>query len=180
MGTAQNFDIELLRKINLNRNQNLDPAFKVVTNSVSPMIIAVPAGMIVATLIGKDTLQKQKTIFVCGSVLTAALITTSLKYAVDRPRPFVTYPDIDIVTPAGSPSFPSGHTSASFSLATSMSIAYPKWYVIAPSFVWAGTVAYSRMDLGAHYPSDVLAGAIIGSGSAYLCYRLNKWYLKKR
>jgi len=36
------------------------------------------------------------------------------------------------------------------------------------------------MDLGVHYPTDVLAGAIVGSGSAYLSYRLNKWYLKRK
>ncbi len=59
-------------------------------------------------------------------------------------------------------------------------MAYPKWYIIAPSFAWASAVGYSRMALGVHYPSDVLAGAIIGSGSAYLCYKLNKWVNKKQ
>ncbi|HEU4788615.1 MAG TPA: phosphatase PAP2 family protein, partial [Flavobacterium sp.] len=53
-------------------------------------------------------------------------------------------------------------------------------YVIAPSFLWAGAVGYSRMYLGVHYPTDVLAGAIVGSGSAFLCYKLNKWINKKR
>jgi membrane-associated phospholipid phosphatase len=81
---------------------------------------------------------------------------------------------------AGSPSFPSGHTSDAFATATSLSIAFPKWYVIAPSFLWACSVGYSRMDLGVHYPSDVMAGAIIGAGSAYLCYKANRWIQKRR
>ena len=57
---------------------------------------------------------------------------------------------------------------------------YPKWYIIAPSFAWASAVGYSRMHLGVHYPSDVAVGAIIGSGSAYLSYKANKWINKKR
>ncbi len=43
-----------------------------------------------------------------------------------------------------------------------------------PSYTWAVIVAYSRMDLGVHYPSDILIGAVIGAGSAYLCFRLNQ------
>ena len=75
---------------------------------------------------------------------------------------------------------PSGHTSTAFATATSLSLAYPKWYVVAPSFIWAGTIGYSRMHLGVHYPSDVVVGALVGSGSAFLCYKANQWINKKR
>jgi membrane-associated phospholipid phosphatase len=61
-----------------------------------------------------------------------------------------------------------------FATATSLSLAYPKWYVIVPSFAYAGTVAYSRMHLGVHYPSDVAAGAVIGAGCAYLTFLIGK------
>ena len=103
-----------------------------------------------------------------------------MKHTINRKRPFETYSDIEQATSSLGKSFPSGHTSLAFATATSLSVAYPKWYVIAPSFVWAGAVGYSRMHLGVHYPSDVFAGAIIGSGSAYLSYKANKWINKKR
>lgn len=173
---SQNADINILRGINLNRNKSLDPTFRFLTNSVTPLTIAVPAGYLSAYLIKKDSASKSRAIIVCSSIIIAGAVSTSLKYGVNRDRPFVTYPYIDKATSGGSPSFPSGHTSAAFSLATSVSITCPKWYVIVPSFLWATSVAYSRMHLGVHYPSDVLAGALIGSGSAWLSYKLNKWY----
>jgi membrane-associated phospholipid phosphatase len=172
---AQNLDIDWLKEINLNRNQSLDPSFRLVTNSVTPLVIAVPTYFLANALIKKDSVSKGRAIIISSSLILSGIISTSLKYAVQRERPYDEYPFIQKETSGGGYSFPSGHTSAAFSLATSLSIVYPKWYVIAPSFLWASTVGYSRMDLGVHYPSDVLAGALIGSGSAFLSYKLNKW-----
>jgi undecaprenyl-diphosphatase len=103
--------------------------------------------------------------------VSAGIITTFLKYSIHRPRPFITYHYLEKVTSGGSPSFPSGHTTDAFSIATAVSLAYPKWYVIVPAYAWAGAVGYSRMDLGVHYPSDVLVAAIIGAGTAFLWYK---------
>lgn len=176
---SQNADIELLRSINLDRNKNFDNTFKVITNSAAPISIALPIVMYGISHLKKDTLLLQKSVLIGASVFTAVSISTALKYSINRTRPFVDYPDIEKETSAGSPSFPSGHTSDAFSLATSFSIAYPKWFVIVPAYTWAGAVGYSRMDLGVHYPSDVLIGAIIGAGSAYLCYKAQKWLRSK-
>ncbi len=175
---AQNFDIDLLRKINIERNAALDPAFKLITNSVSPIGLGAPLIVTTIGFIQKDQTLKNKGYYMGATLLTSALITTSLKFAIDKDRPFVTYPEIQKLTSAGSPSFPSGHTSEAFATATSLSLAFPKWYVVAPSFIWASAAGYSRMHLGVHYPSDVLVGALIGSGSAWLCHELNKRYFK--
>ena len=175
---AQNLDIDLLRKINIERNAALDPAFKLITNSVSPIGLGAPLIVTTIGFIQKDQTLKNKGYYMGATLLTSALITTSLKFAIDKDRPFVTYPEIQKLTSAGSPSFPSGHTSEAFATATSLSLAFPKWYVIAPSFIWASAAGYSRMHLGVHYPSDVLVGALIGSGSAWLCHELNKRYFK--
>jgi membrane-associated phospholipid phosphatase len=183
-GLAQNADINLLKSINVDRNKSLDPSFKVITHSVTPISIGAPLVVFSVGLIQNDSTLKNKGIFLAETFLVNGFITTALKFSINRDRPFVTYPFIDKQTDAGSHSFPSGHTSASFAMATSLSLAFPKWYVIAPSFAWASAVGYSRMHLGVHYPSDVLAGAVVGAGSAFLSYKLNRWitgkYSKKK
>lgn len=177
---AQNTDIDILRKINVGRNKNLDNTFVFVSNSITPVSILVPVSVLCEGFSRHDSTIKNKGLYIGASMLICVGITYGLKYAVDRPRPFVTYPDIEKVSDAGSYSFPSGHTSDAFATATSLSLAFPKWYVIAPSYLWACSVGYSRMHLGVHYPSDVLAGAVIGASSALLCYKANQWISKHK
>ena len=177
---SQNLDIDILKNINLNRNKNLDHTFKTITNTTAPLSIAAPVIITTLGLIEHDSTKTNKGLCIGASMFLATSISVVLKYAINRPRPFITYPALDKVSNAGSPSFPSGHTSDAFARATSLSLAYQKWYVIAPSYLWACSVGYSRMHLGVHYPSDVLAGAIIGSSSAYLCYKANSWLYKHR
>jgi membrane-associated phospholipid phosphatase len=177
---SQNLDIDLLRKINLERNQALDPTFKFITNSVTPIGLGAPLIITSIGFIQKDQTLKNKGYYIGATLLSSAVITTTLKFTIDRERPFVTYPDIQKLTGAGSPSFPSGHTSEAFAVATSLSMAFPEWYVIAPSFLWAGAAGYSRMHLGVHYPSDLLVGALVGAGSAWLCKALNERLQNKK
>ncbi len=181
---AQNWDIDLLKEINLDRNKSLDPTFKLITKSVSPLSIGTPFAVFGLGLIQKDSSLKSKGIFMVEALCVNAFTTTALKLAFKRDRPFVTYPYLDKQADAGSYSFPSGHTSSAFALATSLSLAFPKWYVIAPAYLYASAAGYSRMHLGVHYPSDVLAGAIVGAGSAvlsnYLQRKISTQYSRKK
>ena len=177
---AQNFDIDLLRDINVKRNHKLDNGFKLITNSVSPVCIGLPLEIFATGLINKDKVTRNNGIEVGASFLLASCISGGLKIIVNRPRPFETYEDIEKEASAGSYSFPSGHTTAAFATATSVSLIYPKWYVIAPAFTWACLSGYSRMHLGVHYPTDVLAGIIIGVGSALLTHQSAKWIQTKK
>jgi membrane-associated phospholipid phosphatase len=128
--------------------------------------IGVPAGLLVAGVIGKDRDMRENAGYIASSTAISYGLTLLLKHIVKRPRPFVQNLKIVPVYRAGSTSFPSGHTSTTFATATALSMAYPKWYVIAPAFLWAGSVGYSRSYLGVHYPTDVAAGAVLGAGTA--------------
>jgi membrane-associated phospholipid phosphatase len=177
---SQNADIDILKSINKGRNANMDAMFLGITNSVTPASIVLPVTVLSVGFIKHDSTLKNKGACIAASILLAAGVSTAIKYGVDRQRPFVTYPFIEKAASGGSPSFPSGHTSDAFATATSMSLAFPKWYVIVPSYLWACSAGYSRMHLGVHYPGDVIGGAIVGAGTSLLCYKANQWIRKKR
>jgi len=170
---CQNVDIDLLKKINLERNTNLDRTFQYITDSAAIIAYGLLAIILLGAFIYKNTVHKRKAITIGASVLLSAIVASILKHTVNRSRPFDVYNFIQKVSDGGSPSIPSGHTTDAFAIATAICLAYPKWYIILSAFLWAFAVGYSRMDLGVHYPSDVLTGALIGSGVSLLCYKID-------
>lgn len=106
---------------------------------------------------------------------------TALAFAVERPlywvlknccrrrRPPDAIPAFEAVIHASDRfSFPSGHTMAAFLFATLAVMSYGA--IFAPLYVWAFGVGLSRVALGVHFPSDILAGAGLGIGLAYLLW----------
>ena len=173
---AQNWDINTVKKVNGWEMHNLSKAF---SHSGPILSVGIPTVMGVYALIQKDEPLLKDAIYIGTSVIEAVGLTYGLKYTFDRQRPYEKYPGlITPIEPEDSPSFPSGHTAAAFSLATSLSITYPKWYVIAPSAVWACGVGLARINQGVHYPSDVLTGAAIGVGCAFVNVYVNRWLNK--
>ncbi|HVZ55548.1 MAG TPA: phosphatase PAP2 family protein [Chitinophagaceae bacterium] len=174
------FDHGILREFSEDRRPGTTHFFQFLSNSNNDISLAVPASLFVAGLIRQDPAMKKNALYITESFAVSSLATIALKYGVNRPRPFTTDSLITKASDGGSPSFPSGHTSEAFSIATSLSIAYPHWYVIAPAYLWASSVAFSRLYLGVHYPTDVIAGAVVGSGSAWLTYKANQWLVRRR
>jgi len=178
--SAQNADIDLLRSINGSCSTTLRHYSTFISNTTTAVSLSTPVVMGVVALIEKDDNLLKNAIYVGAAIGVDGVMTYSLKKGVNRDRPYLTYPDIHPAAYETSNSFPSGHTSLAFATATAMSLKYPKWYVIAPSYFWACSVGYSRLNLGVHYPSDVLAGALLGAGSAFVTYKVNEWFWKKR
>jgi undecaprenyl-diphosphatase len=93
-----------------------------------------------------------------------------VKRKFKRLRPYQALPDVNTCPkPLQDSSFPSGHTTAIFSWIVPLLLTGGLWtIIIAPAaLVIAISVAWSRMYLGLHYPSDVAAGAVIGTVTAY-------------
>lgn len=90
-----------------------------------------------------------------------------LKNTIRRVRPFNAHDDIEnMVYPLDEFSFPSGHTSAAFMVA--MIITHFTPFLAIPAFIFAFLVGMARIYLGVHYPSDIIGGAIYGTGMAQI------------
>lgn len=174
---AQNWDVNTLKTINGWQVHGLSRG---LSESGVLLPVGIPTAMGIYALIQKDEALLKDAVYIGTSVIEAACITYGLKHLIGRERPYEKFPNkIHLVgNPEKSASFPSGHTTTAFALATSLSITYPKWYVIAPSAVWACGVGFARMNQGVHYPSDVLAGAAIGVGCAFANVYINRWLNK--
>lgn len=88
-----------------------------------------------------------------------------IKDNVKRNRPFIALSDVNRkIMPPDEYSFPSGHTAAAFIMANLISHFVP--YATAPIYMWAAIVGVSRIYLGVHFPTDVIAGICLGLASS--------------
>ena len=105
-----------------------------------------------------DAGRRRRWVRATGTVAGAYVISTSIKLAIGRKRPLVEDLPHLMATPTGL-SFPSSHSTSSFAAAR----AYGRLLPSGPLYVAAGGMAFSRLYLGVHYPSDIAAGAALGS-----------------
>jgi undecaprenyl-diphosphatase len=104
----------------------------------------------------------------------ALVANQAIAYVWDRPRPFTTHAVAThlLSAPSPDPSFPSDHAAAAFAIAFGV-LAFSRWAGVG--FLSAATlIGLSRIALGMHYPSDVLAGLVVGWAAAMLVTRLGR------
>ncbi len=114
----------------------------------------------------------------CALVLDVIICNGILKPLIARIRPYDVNTSVQLLIPRSTDfSFPSGHTASSFASVSALYFSRKKLWI--PSLVLAILIAFSRLYLYVHYPSDVAAGMLIGSVLGFLGYKLAH-YIQKR
>jgi membrane-associated phospholipid phosphatase/uncharacterized membrane protein YkvA (DUF1232 family) len=159
---AIDWDTPILRFFDRHQDATLTFVARGVTQSggaalVATLLLAAAATVLVARL-------HRETVFLVVSVAGAGVLNVLLKDFFDRPRPDV-FPHL---VETATSSFPSGHTMSSAALALALIVVLRRspyaWPVGALVVLYAVAVATSRVYLGVHFPSDVVAGWTVAVG----------------
>lgn len=120
-------------------------------------------------------------VLMLAAMLLGALLGEGLlKHLLCRPRPFQYYGMACplLIDPPSGFSFPSGHSCASFAAATALFLRHKREGALA--YLLAGMIAFSRVFLFVHFPSDILAGALLGVLCALLVNAIAKSRVEPR
>lgn len=176
-----NSDVKLFRCINNNRSGFLNSVLTITDYSVLPVAIVLPGTLFAYSRAKNRTYDENSAVLIACSEAVSTTITLGIKYLVKRPRPYKTLSNVHLNKGLlGDPySFPSGHTTIAYSIATSLVLRYPEYpQIYMPAYVYGLIVGYGRIYFGMHYPIDVLGGAVLGSLSAIGVYSLRNEIFK--
>jgi undecaprenyl-diphosphatase len=143
------------------------------STGVLTLMVLTIAGFLAMTRKGHAAL------FVLASVIGGVLISQSIKWAYARPRPELVPHGAEVYTA----SFPSGHSmmaavvylTLGVLLARTQADRIVKIYIVAVAVIVTVLVGTSRVYLGVHWPTDVLAGWALGAAWALLCWLVMTW-----
>ena len=163
VGTSAVLDRPIQNAVQRNRNRTLDKVTQVFEPFGAEYSLAVLGGFYLAgevddnpkaTAVAQDGLA--------ASLIASGLITPALKLAFGRSRPSQDEGTHRFRPFGGNGSFPSGHTTQAFAVASVIAAHYEPLWIKATAYGVASLVGYSRVYHNAHFASDVLAGAAIG------------------
>lgn len=169
------FDEAILRAVNSFSSGLLDTLAVVMTQLGGVIGVTVIAGGLALVLWGKA--KRKETVILLVGVGGAALLNLLLKAFFQRDRPQLW----ERLVVENSYSFPSGHAMASSALALSLIVIFwPtrwRWWVVAGGFVYTLLIGLTRLYLGVHYPTDVMAGWMVSAAwvaTAVVALKLRK------
>ena len=166
-------DHGLLKLLQEQRSDGLDKLM-VLTTRVGDLRSQLAAGALLSLLLLLAR-QWRAALFAVGTLLGTALANGALKATFARTRPDV------LLEPLGSYSFPSGHSSAAFAFFLVLGVLAGRGQPVRMRLTWlllaclpAGAIALSRLYLGVHWPSDLIAGALLASAFCALSLALSQ------
>lgn len=150
---------------------------RAVTELGGAAAITIATGLTLGSLLLKRRVRLA--VFILVSVAGGLGLSGALKHAFDRTRPDV----VPRLMPVSTPSFPSGHTMSSavvyVTIGALLVRGLARWrdkvLVVGCALLLTTAVGLSRVALGVHYPSDVLAGWVAGTGWALVCWTAGFW-----
>lgn len=162
-------DGQLLLAIQNTRMDWLDPVVAVYTKLGDAGLLWI--GLSALMLCWKPT-RKAGLLALLAMALGMLVTNVTVKPLVERPRPWLDWPILPLVAEDAPHSFPSGHTCAAFAAGMVWFRALPWRWGRAAAVVMAVCMGLSRLYAGVHYPSDVLAGGIIGALCAWVVWKI--------
>jgi hypothetical protein len=174
VGTVAVFDGDIQGAVQRNRNQTVDDVFKHVQGFGNEYAPGVIGAFYVGGMLFDDPRAKSVALDAASaSIIASGLILYPIKYTVGRARPGSNLGAYHFSPFSGSDSFPSGHTTEAFTLATVIAEHYHSIWIDLGCYGIASAVGYARLDLNYHWASDVLAGAAIGTFVGHLVVHVN-------
>ena len=187
-GQTQTFDERMLLLFRSPTDHSLPigpPWLKEAMRDITALGSTSVLAIVVATVVGFLAVSRLRrtAIMVLASVLLGVALSNALKWGFARPRPEFIPHDVVVYTA----SFPSGHTTLSAvvyltlgGLLCRMQASAPvKIYILLVAAFLTATVGISRVYLGVHWPTDVIAGWLIGSAWAFLCTSVMIWLQRR-
>ena len=179
----QNWDETILRQIADNLRQPVLDIFMIFyTNLGNSGLIFIAAAIVM--LLFRRTRRAGAA---AGVAMVLGLLITNLtiKPLVARLRPWIVMEGFQtLVTSSDMNSFPSGHTCAAFAFAAAVCAVLPQKWAKAAALIAAALMGFSRLYVGVHFPTDVLAGAAIGAicgaAGAWIVRAVWRWYHSRK
>lgn len=129
------------------------------------------AGGVAGVFLAGDRAVKRDVLKVLVAIAIAFVVAKLGQHLIATDRPFVVGLGKQWVPHSASRSLPSSHASVAFAFAVATALAARHWYWVVSALVVAALISWSRIYLGLHFPSDILAGALVGAASGWLACR---------